>query len=256
VGYKNLGGGLFFGGAYDYKDRIRLSAALCYQAGKVTSYKNRGYTDLSQYAAMFLAHSSLKKYEWALGYSFSYNQEKNTRKVNFQNIHQTAKNTHALYLQSLFLKGGYFVNAAQDFSWGPYDYLSLMLRHEKGLQESGAGILDLTTNSYNSGYLRNELGIKMNRCLKTSYFDLKSFFKVAYVQQAHFSASSYTTQFIYMPPEYTVTGWSPTRALALFGFGLNFGYGPDKCDVGLLYDVEATHNYVGQRFELGFSFHF
>ena len=55
---------------------------------------------------------------------------------------------------------------------------------------------------------------------------------------------------------FSVNGYAPNRALGLLGIGINFGFGPDRVDFGFMYELEACHNFVNQRADLGFSFHF
>jgi uncharacterized protein with beta-barrel porin domain len=256
VGFKNASGGFLFGGGVNLLDHMMVNLALCYQTGGVNFYKHRGSASINQYAASILAHYSSKKYEAALGYSASYNTQSDKRKVEFQSIYAVAKNTHASWMQSGFLKGGLFYNLSPTLTVGPYDYLSGVYQQEDSFNESGAGILDLATKQAHSLYFRNELGVKFNTCVAQEQTDIKAFFKAAYVQQVHVDSQNYTTQIEALPPSFTVSGWAPTRALGLMGVGLNVGYGHNQWDFGFEYDIEACHGYVGQRGELGFSLHF
>jgi Autotransporter beta-domain len=256
TGYKTLDGGLLFGGRYDFAKYYSLNLAVAYQTGRINLYKNRGHIGLNQVSSMALFNYASKHVEAALGYALGYSREAFTRNMSFINTKAKASNNHASFAQAAFLKGGLIYHLSQTTTLGPYDYLSYIYQSEDGFTEKGAGVMNLTVNNSSSHYIRNELGLRFNHCRNFDTVRLKAFLKGAYVQEVRFHASNYTQKFLVLPEYFTTSGYMPTRALGLFGLGLNAGYGEDQFDFGFLYDIEGCHDYMGQRFEIGFSFHF
>ena len=256
VGFKNGNAGVLAGFGLNPRTDMNINVAFGYQNGWLTFYKNRGSAQISQYAGSIIAHISNKRYEAALGYTYSYNTQNDTRKIAFEAIRATATNTHNSWMQAGYIKGGVFYNMAPNMTWGPYDYLFGTYQNESAFTETGASILNLSTQSSTTLYFRNELGIKFNTCVELEKNLIKAFFKAAYVQQIHSNSGYYTTQIISLPPSFSVSGWAPNRALGLMGIGFKISGKSGIWDLEVDYDAEAASGYVAQRGEVGFSFHY
>ncbi len=257
VGFNAYMAGVLAGLDYCFENGLLLGIGGGYAFEKIDWKQHRGNADInSGYVGIYsdLIEEGYYLEAAVVGGVNSYNA---SRKINFADIHRTAKHDKGGYDLTAHLGGG------ADFNLGcsqvhlePFLNLDYLFLNQKGFKEHGAQDLDLRVRARNINMLRSELGLSFTRsfglgcggCWAPTLWI--SGVNETYLQTKHYKASldDNREQFKVRTFNKAITLVSPGAELSfLFDNGVGFG---------LRYSAEINEDITTQKADARLEFNF
>jgi len=246
-------GGAIAGFDYLVSPGIRVGAAIGYSKTNVDMKEAQDNSDAdSMQGAIYGSYVPASKM-WYVDAAFAYskNSYETKRYIDFGNIHRVARGSYDGNDISGYLEGGYKV------SWKGYTVTPLvsvlaMRNHTDSFMETGAGTLNLATDSNNTDSLQSGLGVKISRNIEAAKdFFLTPELGVKWLHEFGDTEANINARFADAPAgSFVIASDTAERDAGVFSLNLT-GRKADRLNFFVGYDLALTNDQVSHGFTGG-----
>jgi outer membrane autotransporter protein len=250
-------GGAIAGFDYLINPNIRAGVAVGYSKTNVDMKQLRDNSDAESWqGAIYGSYVPTSKL-WYVDAAFAYskNSYETKRYLNFGNIYRVARGSYDGSDISGYLEGGYKVPILGGITATPLASFLAMCNHTDSFTETGAGALNLETNSNNTDSYQSGVGVKLSREFKAAKdFTLTPEFGAKWLHEFGDTEANINARFAgETAGSFVITSSTAKRDAGVLSLNLT-GKKSDMLNFFIGYDLGLTEDQISHGFTGGLRF--
>jgi outer membrane autotransporter protein len=250
-------GGAIAGFDYLINPNIRAGVAVGYSKTSVDMKELQDNSDVESFQGAIYGSYVPTSKNWYVDAAFAYskNSYETKRYLNFGNIYRVARGSYNGSDISGYLEGGYRVPVFWRITATPLVSFLAMRNHTDSFTETGAGSLNLETNSNNTDSYQSGVGVKLSRELKAAKsFTLTPEFGAKWLHEFGDTEANINARFAEAPAgSFVITNETTKRDAGVFSLNLTAKKG-DMLSFFVGYDLGITSDQISHGFTGGLRF--
>ena len=250
-------GGAIAGFDYLINPNIRAGVAVGYSKTNVDMKQLRDNSDAESWQGAIYGSYVPKSKVWYVDAAFAYskNSYETKRYLNFGNIYRMARGSYDGSDISGYLEGGYKVPIFAGITATPLASFLAMCNHTDSFTETGAGALNLESDSNHTDSYQSGVGVKLSREFKAARdFTLTPEFGAKWLHEFGDTEANINARFARETAgSFVITSSTTKRDAGVFSLNL-LGKKSDMLNFFAAYDLGITNDQISHGFTGGLRF--
>jgi uncharacterized protein with beta-barrel porin domain len=250
-------GGAIAGFDYLITPNIRAGVAVGYSKTNVDMKQLQDNSDAESFQGAIYGSYVPKSKVWYVDAAFAYskNSYETKRYLNFGNIYRAARGSYDGNDISGYLEGGYKVPILGGITATPLVSFLAMRNHTDSFTETGAGALNLQSDSHDTDSYQSGVGVKVSREFQTAKdFFLTPEFGAKWLHEFGDTEANINARFAGEPAgSFVITSDTTERDAGVLSLSLT-GKKSDMLNFFVSYDLAVTTDQIGHGFTGGLRF--
>lgn len=250
-------GGAIAGFDYLINPNIRAGVAVGYSKTNVDMKQLRDNSDAESWQGAIYGSYVPKSKVWYVDAAFAYSQNsyETKRYLNFGNIYRVARGSYDGSDISGYLEGGYKVPIFAGITATPLASFLAMCNHTDSFTETGAGALNLASDSHDTDSYQSGLGVKLSREFQTAKdFTLTPEFGAKWLHEFGDTEANINARFAgETAGSFVIASSTTKRDSGVFSLNL-IGKKSDILNFFAAYDLGITNDQISHGFTGGLRF--